>query len=170
MFSRSSTSDFLRSNNNRILVNVVNISFYFSVVCASLKKSAWCVIGTHPFATLHHQGLKTTWIPTRSSQMLLTQGRFSLILVKVINTRQFTTMIFSATHCCVIVATLFRMVATLFQYCNAVLHLKSSLRIIPCNITFNDLFLPCQLGKWTLKVTCPARKSTCARLKDRAFF
>ena len=31
------------------------------------------------------------------------------------------------------------------------------------------LFLPCQLGKWTLKVTCAARKSTCARVKGRAF-
>ena len=34
-----------------------------------------------------------------------------------------------------IVATLFRMVTTLFQHCNAVLRLKSSLRIVPCNIT-----------------------------------
>ena len=31
------------------------------------------------------------------------------------------------------------------------------------------LFLPCHLGKWTLKVTCAARKSTCARVKGRAF-
>ena len=42
------TSDFLRSNDNRILVNVVNILFYLSVMRDSLNKisiSAWCVIG-----------------------------------------------------------------------------------------------------------------------------
>ena len=32
LFSRFSTSDFLRSNDKRMLVNVVNISFYFSVM------------------------------------------------------------------------------------------------------------------------------------------
>ena len=32
LFSRSSTSDFLSSNDNRILVNVVNILFYFSMI------------------------------------------------------------------------------------------------------------------------------------------
>ena len=44
--------------------------------------------------------------------------------------------------CCVraiqrynIVTTLFRIVTTSFQHCNAVLHKKSSLRIVPCNIT-----------------------------------
>ena len=35
------------------------------------------------------------------------------------------------------VATLFGMVTTLFQYCNAVLRKKSSLRIVPCNIIFS---------------------------------
>ena len=39
---------------------------------------------------------------------------------------------FSATQRCNIVATSFRMVTTLFQYCNAVL------RIVPCNITFRQ--------------------------------
>ena len=33
-----------------------------------------------------------------------------------------------------IIATLFRMVATLFQHCYSVLRKKSSLRIVPCNI------------------------------------
>ena len=37
---------------------------------------------------------------------------------------------------CIIVVTLFRMVVTLFQYCIAVLRKKSSLRIVPFNITF----------------------------------
>ena len=32
IFSRSSTSDFISSNDNRILVNVVNILFHFSVM------------------------------------------------------------------------------------------------------------------------------------------
>ena len=36
------------------------------------------------------------------------------------------------------VAALFRMVTTLFWHCNAVLRLTSSLRIVPCNITFID--------------------------------
>ena len=45
---------------------------------------------------------------------------------------------FSATQRWNIVATLFRMVTTLFQHCNAVLRLKSSLRIVPCNITLTD--------------------------------
>ena len=33
IFSRSSTSDFIRSNDNRIPLNVVNILFHFSVIC-----------------------------------------------------------------------------------------------------------------------------------------
>ena len=39
LFSPSLTSDFFRSNDNRLLVNVVtvNILFYFSVMCDSLK-------------------------------------------------------------------------------------------------------------------------------------
>ena len=45
---------------------------------------------------------------------------------------------FSATQRCIIAATLFRMVATLFQYCNAVLCYKSWLRIVPCYITFRN--------------------------------
>ena len=54
-------------------------------------------------------------------------------------TRRFTTTIFSAIQRCIIVAPLFRMVAALFQYCNAVLLEKSSLRIVPCNISFKQL-------------------------------
>ena len=50
-------------------------------------------------------------------------------------TRRFATTIFSATQRCNIIATLFRMVTTLFQHCNAVLRQKSSLRIVPCKIT-----------------------------------
>ena len=42
--------------------------------------------------------------------------------------------IFSATQRCNIVATLFRMVTTLFQNCISVLREKSSLRIVPCKI------------------------------------
>ena len=49
---------------------------------------------------------------------------------------RFATTIFSATQLCNIVMTLFRMVTILFQHCNPVLRLKSSLRIILCNITF----------------------------------
>ena len=44
-------------------------------------------------------------------------------------------LIFSATQRCNIVATLFRIVTTLFQHCNAVLRKESSLRIVSCNIT-----------------------------------
>ena len=46
--------------------------------------------------------------------------------------RRFATTIFSATQRCNIVATLFRIVTTLFQHCLAVLRKKSSLRIVPC--------------------------------------
>ena len=49
-------------------------------------------------------------------------------------TRRFATTILSATQRCNIVATLFRIVTTLFQHCNAVLRKKSSLPIVPCNI------------------------------------
>ena len=43
LFPRSSNSDFLRSNDNMILVNVVNILYYFSVMRDSLKNrcDAW---------------------------------------------------------------------------------------------------------------------------------
>ena len=51
-------------------------------------------------------------------------------------TRRFATTIFGSTKRCNIVGTLFRIVTTLFQHCNAVLHQKSLLRIVPCNITF----------------------------------
>ena len=44
-------------------------------------------------------------------------------------------LFFSARHHSNIVATLFWMVTTLFQHCYAVLRNKSSLRIVPCNIT-----------------------------------
>ena len=54
-------------------------------------------------------------------------------------TIRFTTTIFSETQSCNIVATLFRMVTTLFQHCDVVLRWKSSLRIVPCNITFRKV-------------------------------
>ena len=38
LFPRHSTSDFLRTNHNRILVDVVNILFYFSVIRDRLKE------------------------------------------------------------------------------------------------------------------------------------
>ena len=44
-----------------------------------------------------------------------------LFLLRWCYTRRFATTIFSATQRCFIVAILFRMVATLFQYCNALL-------------------------------------------------
>ena len=55
---------------------------------------------------------------------------------------------FSATQRCNIVATLFQMAATLFQHYNAVLSWKSSLRIVPCNIT---LRLGRGAGNWFLR-------------------
>ena len=55
-------------------------------------------------------------------------------------TWRFAMMIFSATQHCNIVATLFRIVTTLFQHYNAVFPWKSSLRIVPCN--------PWKLKKW----------------------
>ena len=48
-------------------------------------------------------------------------------------TWRFAMMIFSATQRYNIVVTLFRIVTTLFQHCNAVFPWKSSLRIVPCN-------------------------------------
>ena len=57
------------------------------------------------------------------------------IILRWCYTGRFATMIFSATKLCNIVATLFRIVPTLFQRCNAVLRLKSSLRIVSRNIT-----------------------------------
>ena len=56
-------------------------------------------------------------------------------------TRRFATMIFSATQRCIIVVTLFRMVATLFQYCKVVLRKKLSLRIVPRKITLRASIL-----------------------------
>ena len=51
-------------------------------------------------------------------------------------TRRFATTSFSATQHYNIVATLLRMVTTLFQHCYAMLRSKSSLRIVSRNITF----------------------------------
>ena len=51
---------------------------------------------------------------------------------------RFATTISSETQRCNIVATFFPIVATLFQHCNAVLRLKLSLRIVPCNIISNE--------------------------------
>ena len=58
-------------------------------------------------------------------------------------------LFFSARHHSNIVAILFRMVATLFQHCYAVMRKKSSLRIVPCNITL-ILFanVVCALYNW----------------------
>ena len=52
----------------------------------------------------------------------------------------FITTIFSTTQRCKIVATLFQMVRTLFQHCNAVLHQKSLLRIVVSYITSSVTF------------------------------
>ena len=87
--------------------------------------------------------------------MLLTQGHFLLILVKVMLHKKIP---------------LFRMVATLFQYCNAVLHLKSSLRIIPCNITFNDFVFALPIGQMNFKSYLPSKKIYLCQTKRQAFF
>ena len=56
---------------------------------------------------------------------------------------RFAMTIFSATQHYNIVATCFRMIATLFQHCHAVLRSKSSLRIVTCTITFRqEIILP----------------------------
>ena len=60
-------------------------------------------------------------------------------------TGRFATTIFSATERCNIVVTLFGIVTTLFQHCNALLRSKSSLRIVLCNIAFkppNNIAVP----------------------------
>ena len=61
---------------------------------------------------------------------------FRNLLLKWCYTKRFATTIFSPTQRCNIVATLFWMVTSLFQHWSAALRLKSSLRIVPCNITF----------------------------------
>ena len=53
---------------------------------------------------------------------------------------RFATTSFSATQRCYIVATVFQVVTTLFQHCNAGLRLKLSLRIVPRNITLSLFF------------------------------
>ena len=50
---------------------------------------------------------------------------------------------FSTQHYSNIVATLFRMFATLFQHCYPVLRKKSSLRIVQCNITLKGKSYVC---------------------------
>ena len=65
------------------------------------------------------------------------------------HTKQFATKIFIATQRCNIVATLFRIVTTLFQHCNAVLRCKSSLLIVPCNIILSSPICNCEEG-WKL--------------------
>ena len=58
------------------------------------------------------------------------------------------TTILSATQRCNIAATLFRMVTTLFQHCNAVLPQKSSSRIVPCNITLRSYDADCNNNRF----------------------
>ena len=75
----------------------------------------------------------------RTKQNCGTHSIYPTSFTKVLRwcyTGRFATTIFSATKRCNIVPTLFPMVTTLFQHCNAVLCKKSSLRIVPCNITF----------------------------------
>ena len=79
----------------------------------------------------------------RSSGILFAREKVSytfnkilLLYLKVMLHGRFAMTIFNATHHFKIVATLFRMVATSFQHCSAVLRKKSSLRIVPCNIAF----------------------------------
>ena len=68
-------------------------------------------------------------------------------LIRWCYTRRFAMMIFSATQHCNIVATLFRIVTTLFQHCNAVFPWKSLLRIVRCN--------PWKLKKWAAYASLP---------------
>ena len=63
----------------------------------------------------------------------------SLPWLKVMLHRTIRNDDFSATQPYNNVATLFRTVAALFQYCNSVLRSKSSLRIVSCNISFTVL-------------------------------
>ena len=58
------------------------------------------------------------------------------------------TTILSATQRCNIAATLFRMVTTLFQHCNAVLPQKWSSRIVPCNITLRSYDADCNNNRF----------------------
>ena len=68
------------------------------------------------------------WTEAVSSMIFVAAKKLSgivwtkpLFLLRWCYTRRFATTIFSATQRCFIVAILFRMVATLFQYCNALL-------------------------------------------------
>ena len=78
--------------------------------------------------TLLSSSISTPWFTTEYANV----GR----AIRWCYTRRFATTIFSATQRCNIIATLFRMVPTLFQHCSAVLRQKSSLRIVQCNITY----------------------------------
>ena len=78
--------------------------------------------------------------PTSLLEWRFRSRRRRCCLISWCYTRRFAMMIFSATQHCNIVATLFRIVTTLFQHCNAVFPWKSSLRIVPCN--------PWKLKKW----------------------
>ena len=113
-----------------------------------------------PFSGLRYQ-LLTNWrrwntgrdkvlsSPTSLLEWRFRSRRRRCCLISWCYTRRFAMMIFSATQHCNIVATLFRIVTTLFQHCNAVFPWKSSLRIVPCN--------PWKLKKWAADASLPGR-------------
>ena len=80
-------------------------------------------------------------VVTRHARLFLL--RRSVALRKWSYNRRFASAIFSATQRYNIVTTLLRIVTTLFQHCNDVLRWKSSLRIVPCNITLGGYDFVC---------------------------
>ena len=92
-------------------------------------------------------------VVTRHARLFLL--RRSVALRKWSYNRRFASAIFSATQRYNIVTTLLRIVTTLFQHCNDVLRWKSSLRIVPCNITLGGYDFVCKLKNliW-LKYSC----------------
>ena len=79
--------------------------------------------------------------------------------------RRFATTIVSATQRYNIVTMLFGIVTTLFQHCNAVLRLKSWLRIVSCNITFTNqkvnLHQVLHVARFVSQRMCNVQNSTC---------
>ena len=79
--------------------------------------------------------------------------------------RRFATTIVSATQRYNIVTMLFGIVTTLFQLCNAVLRLKSWLRIVSCNITFTNqkvnLHQVLHVARFVSQRMCNVQNSTC---------
>ena len=89
--------------------------------------------------------------------------------------RRFATTIVNATQRCNIVTMLFGIVTTLFQHCNAVLRLKSWLRIVSCNIPFTNqkvtLHQVLHVARFVSQRMCNVQNSTCTdKSVDVSFF